>query len=236
MPLIQHVKTLGQALADLVFPVYCLSCNKEGEFLCDACFGKLSRLEKQLCVVCEKPTPYGKTHPECVSRNKIDGIISALPYRDPKITKLIETFKYQFIHDLSPKLAKLLVNEIKSQSLEGYFSEFTIIPVPLHKQRLNWRGFNQAELISDALAHELGIPVNKSLIERYRFTKPQVKMDRARRLENITDAFRVNTDRTPGKYLLVDDVVTTGATLNEIGKLLKKCGAQEVWAVTLAHG
>lgn len=236
MKLVQNIKTLGQALADLVFPVYCLVCKKEGEFLCDSCALKLPGLEKQLCLVCEKPAPYGKTHPECSSKNKIDGIISALPYRDPKVSELIETFKYQFIHDLSPRLADLLIAEIKKQSLEGYFSEFTIIPVPLHKHRLNWRGFNQSELIAEALAQKLDIPVDKTLVERIRHTKPQVKMDRAKRLENITGAFKLNSPQTTDKYLLVDDVVTTGATLNEIAKLLKKGGAPEVWAVTVAHG
>lgn len=236
MRLTNSIKTLGLAVADLVFPVYCLVCGSEGQFLCASCIVKLPRLEKQKCLVCEKPAPYGKTHLECVSRNKIDGIISALPYRDPKITNLIETYKYKFIDDLSPSLAELLVSEIQRQSLGDYFREFTIIPVPLHKRRLNWRGFNQAELISDALGRSLNIPVDKTLVTRNRFTKPQVKMDRSKRLENVTGAFGVSANSAPSRYLIVDDVVTTGATLNEIAKLLKQKGSPEVWATTVAHG
>ena len=236
MQLTRHIKTLGRHIADLVFPVYCLSCGIEGKFVCDGCIPRLARLDRQICIVCQTPAPFGKTHPQCVSANKLDGIISALPYRNPQIANLIETFKYKFIDDLSPILSKFLIDEIENQNLNGYFSGFTLIPIPLHPRRYSWRGFNQAELIAQSLSKDLEIPVNKELVKRIKFTQPQVKLERSARQENMKDAFGLTQAQTAGKYLLVDDVVTTGATLNEIAKLLKRSGASEVWALTVAHG
>jgi ComF family protein len=236
MLLKENTKKIAGWIADLVFPVYCVTCGAEGSFLCDNCAQTIPKLENQLCIVCEKPAPFGKTHPDCISKNKLDGIISALPYRNPQVANLIETFKYKFIDNLAPKLSKLLVEEIKNQNLEGYFNSFTIIPVPLHKKRFNWRGFNQAELIANSLSKDLSAPMDANLVQRTKFTKPQVKLERSQRQENMKDAFVLAKPETNGKFLLVDDVVTTGSTLNEMTKLLKKSGATEVWAVTVAHG
>ncbi len=223
------------SLADLIFPVTCLVCGHDGEFLCDSCASNLERLPNQLCIVCQKPAPFGKTHPDCISKNKLDGIISALPYYNPQIARLIETYKYKFIDDLSPKFSKIIREAIINQGLDGYFSQFTIVPVPLHKRRFAWRGFNQAELIAKYISHDLYNKIDVDLVKRIKFTRPQTTLKKEKRLENIQNAFAV-TKPIFGKYLLVDDVATTGATLNEIAKLLKKSGATEVWAVTLAHG
>ncbi|MBI2607284.1 MAG: ComF family protein [Candidatus Doudnabacteria bacterium] len=172
-----------------------------------------------------------------MSKNTIDGIVSALSYKDPLVKRVIELFKYKFIQELSEDLAAALLNEISAQGLGDYFREFILIPVPLHKKRFNWRGFNQAELLAASLAKINGIETNTDLIIRSKNTKPQTKLSATERKQNLTDAFREQAAQIAGKkFLLVDDVVTTGATLNELAKLLKKSKAQEVWAVTVAHG
>ncbi|MBX4205199.1 MAG: ComF family protein [Candidatus Doudnabacteria bacterium] len=235
MKFIPYIKTLGRLAADLVFPISCIICGQGEKFLCESCQAKLTRLDKQLCVVCKKPAAYGKTHSTCVTRNTLDGIISALSYTDKRTKKLIGTFKYQFISDLAAPMSHMIVEEITKQGITGYFAEFTIIPVPLHKRRLNWRGFNQAELLAEALGKNLNIPVDKTLVTRAKFTTPQIELKAEQRKTNIENAFETK-NTTVGRYLLVDDVVTTGSTLNEIAKLLKKHGATEVWAATSAHG
>lgn len=236
MSLIGTLKTLGQNFIDLVFPVFCLSCGTEEKgYLCVACLPKLPKLEKQLCIRCQKAAPFGKTHPECVSRNTVDGIISALPYSDPLIRKIIEVFKYNFVSELAQPLSFLLHQEIKKQNLGDYFKEFTIVPVPLHPRRFNWRGFNQAELLAKELSANLKIAY-EPLAVRSKFTKPQTELKKDQRALNIQNAFGLDKPDIAGKYLLVDDVVTTGSTLNELAKLLKKSGASEVWALTVAHG
>ncbi len=235
MNFLSTLKSLGGQITDLVFPVYCLGCGMEEKtYLCENCPPKLVKLEKQLCIRCQKAAPFGKTHPECGSRNTVDGIISALRYSDATVKKIIEVFKYNFVSELSRPLSYLLREEIKKQGLEDYFKEFVIVPIPLHTRRFNWRGFNQAQLLARQISTLLEIPVD-SLAVRSRFTKPQTELKKEQRYLNIQDAFGL-TKSVSEKYLLVDDVVTTGSTLNELAKLLKKSGASEVWALTVAHG
>lgn len=234
--LIDPFLTLGQGILDLVFPVTCLRCGKEGEYICKACFTTLPRESIQACIRCKQPSPFGKTHPNCASRNFPDGLISCLPYKHPTVKEIIEKFKYDFVSSIGRHLAKMLTEELECQNLKYYFKDFTIIPVPLHPRRFRWRGFNQAELLAQQLAAELGVPLETDLVVRSRFTKPQVKLSAEERLKNITGAFKLTDNGSPGKYLIVDDVVTSGSTINEITKTLKKAGAQEVWAIAAARG
>ncbi|HEX5430284.1 MAG TPA: ComF family protein [Patescibacteria group bacterium] len=218
-----------------MFPISCVVCGREGAHICESCLIRLPRIPQQLCVVCKKSAAFGKTHPDCHTCHTVDGLISAISYTDTNAKKLIGVFKYEFIHDLAEPLAKLITETVANLQLGNYFSNFAIIPVPLHRRRYNWRGFNQSELLAYALGVALNIPVDKNLVSRSKKTKPQTTLNKEDRIANISAAFTLNA-AVPGKYLLVDDVVTTGATLNEIAKLLKKNGAQEVWAATIAHG
>lgn len=234
--LILNIQSLGGHITDLVFPVYCLRCRQDGKsYLCEDCLPQLPRLKNQVCLTCQQPSPFGKTHPECESRQTVDGIISALPYHHPLVRKIIAAFKYSFAEHLAERLSRIVIQEMEHQGLAGFFSDFKIVPVPLHPRRQNWRGFNQSLLLAQPLAAKLHIPIEQHLILRSRFTKPQTELKKEQRARNIQGAFQI-TQSSPGKYLLLDDVVTTGATLKEIARMLKQNGAAEVWAATLAHG
>src|SRR3989344_7225576 len=130
----------------------------------------------------------------------------------------------------------MLLEVAKNQGLAEYFSDFVLVPVPLHRKRHNWRGFNQAELLSGALSVSLNIPLNKTLVSRRKATKPQVKLSALERKRNVENAFALSGNPANKKIILVDDVITSGSTLNELAKLLKKHKASEVWALTVAHG
>jgi ComF family protein len=236
MSYLENIKKLAQAFLDLLFPISCLVCGADGIFLCEKCFENLPRLDKQECLVCQTPSPFGKTHHNCASKNKIDGILSALPYQNRSVKKIIETFKYNFVSELKVPLGRLIVKTIRQENLTEYFNEFTIIPVPLHPRRYNWRGFNQAQLLADELSEILRIPVDNQTVTRFKFTKPQTKLTHDERKKNIENAFAIAGLVADKKFLLVDDVVTTGSTLNEIAKILKSAQAAEVWAITAAHG
>jgi len=223
-------------MLDLVFPVSCLVCGRDGTFLCAESQGQLARLEKQKCLVCQKPSPFGKTHPDCVSKNTVDGAIAALTYKNRDVHNVIEVFKYKFVSDLAKPLAQLIIQAIQRQNLQEYFHDFVIIPVPLHPRRLNWRGFNQSKLLASELALQLHLTVNYQLVNRIKFTKPQVKFNAEERKKNLENAFNLNSEIKNQKFLLVDDLVTSGATANELAKLLKKSKAAEVWMISAAHG
>jgi len=236
MAMIETIKRLGGLLLDLVFPISCINCGRDGYYLCDACHDKLDKLGQQQCLVCQKPSPFGKTHPDCVTRNTVDGAIAALNHKDPKVGSIIRTFKYNFVSSLSKPLAELIVAMIKREGLENYFGHFIIIPVPLHNRRFNWRGFNQAELLGRALAEELHILVDTGLVMRQKFTVPQTTLNAEARKRNIENAFSLLGDATDKKFLIIDDVVTSGSTANELAKLLKSKKATEIWLATAAHG
>ena len=232
----ENFKKLGGLITDLVFPISCLVCGKEGSYLCANCQAKLPRLEKQQCLVCQKPSPFGKTHPECVTRNSVDGIISSLTYKNPTVQEIIRVFKYNFVSSLSQPLSEMIIEAMQTQGLADYFRDFVIVPVPLHPRRHNWRGFNQALLLSQALSQTLEIPIDEELIKRVKFTKPQVQLKAKERKTNIEKAFSLQANAANKKIILVDDVVTSGATLNEIAKLLKQSKVSEVWGLTAAQG
>lgn len=225
-------KTTYTQILDVVFPINCLVCGKEGRFLCMGCGIKLPKLDFQKCLACKKPSPFGRTHPDCQTKLGLDGIISALPYSDLRIKKLIEMFKYKFVSDLSVPLSELVIESIANQALQNYLGQFELVPVPLHNRRFRWRGFNQSELLANGLAQILNAPINPNVIERKKFTKPQVGLNLAERQENIKGAFVARPN--DGKYIVVDDVVTSGSTIKEITQTLKRSGATEVWALTLA--
>ncbi|MBX4191516.1 MAG: ComF family protein [Candidatus Doudnabacteria bacterium] len=231
-----QLKKVGQGFLDLLFPISCIVCNKDGKYLCDDCKHKLPRLERQQCLVCQQPSPYGKTHPECVTRNSVDGALAALTHKDKLVHKIIQVFKYNFISDLANPLSELIADTIDKQGLKDYFQDFVIVPVPLHHRRFNWRGFNQASLLAKSMGQLLGIRVDDSLVTRQKFTQPQVKLNADQRKKNLEGAFSIIGTAANKKILLVDDVVTSGSTANELTKLLKKSHATEVWIITAAHG
>jgi len=187
-------------------------------------------------VICEKPAPFGKTHPICVTRNCVDGSISALTYKDKNVKRIIEVFKYNFVSDLAAPLAELIVETINKQNLENYFQDFVLVPIPLHPRRKNWRGFNQAGLLSMELSKLLNIKIEDKLVSRVKYTKPQVNLGSDDRKKNMLGAFALNGIGFNKKIILVDDVITTGSTANELAKILKRAGAEEIWVLTAALG
>jgi len=111
------------------------------------------------------------------------------------------------------------------------------MPVPLSKKRLKWRGFNQAEIIANILADNFKLEIDAKNLKRIKNTKPQAKLNERERRNNLADCFSWLGDKLNGRnIILVDDVATTGSTLNECAKVLKQAGASEVWGLVVANG
>lgn len=227
-------------MLDCLFPVRCILCQKEDFWICHKCLSSIKKFGDQICPVCQKlTTPDGKVCINCKRNNSLDGLLVATDYRDPLISKAIHFFKYRFIEDLHIPLANLIVKNLQSAEIP---LPDLIIPIPLHAKRLRWRGFNQAvllgKIVSEKLAEPYEIPMDVEILKRTRYTKPQMKiMRRSDRQKNILGAFRIyNSNAIKNKIiLLIDDVSTTGFTIFECAKVLKKAGAKEVYAAVVAH-
>lgn len=231
---------IGQILRtiwDVLFPSSCLGCEKEGSFLCDSCLWTIPVNEVQACPVCKKPSPYGKTHDgKCAGQTPLSGLIVAARYTgNPLLEKAITQFKYRYSRELSGQLGKLLHEVLKKN---GGMGEGTIIvPIPLHPSRKRWRGFNQAEALADEVGKALGAPV-VHILKRKKKTRQQAKLSRTERLENVKGAFALSEGQGyPGaRILLVDDVSSTLATLEEAAKVLRDAGYTKITGAVLARG
>ncbi len=240
---------------NLFFPRFCFGCQKEGSYLCQDCESTLEILEYHFCL-CKKAVRLPKIG-KCkkCSQKKLNGLYFALPYQNKLIQKLIHCFKYEpFIKELGKTLTSLIITHFQlTDNKPDFFypvspasnlgagsngADFLLIPVPLSKKRLKWRGFNQSEEIGKELSEFLEIPLINDVLFKTKEALPQIELDDEAREENVKGAFLLkNKEKIKGrKILLVDDVYTTGSTLEESARLLKAAGAKEVWGVTVARG
>lgn len=229
-------------ILDILFPKYCVGCRKNGSYICPICFSKISFVTSYFCTVCGKDSFNGLTHPKCVTAYGIDGVISVIEYKGI-VKKLLYQFKYEpYLSDLKGILGKLLYegviqNEAFNQTLEG--KEVWITSVPLSHKRELKRGYNQSNLLGKELSSHLKLPYGSRLLFRKKETKPQFELKREDRFRNMKGAFALNEEykeKIKGKVVfIVDDITTTGSTLAECGKVLKRKGANKVLGIVLAH-
>jgi len=233
-------KKLHNAFLDILFPITCIGCKKEGEWICEKCLSEIKTADRQVCPICEKMTVTdGKTCFSCQKISPLNGLLVCASYREKNISKMVHNFKYRFIKDLSVPLGKIMVEKIMSSFLP--LPDF-IIPVPLHSKRLRWRGFNQSLLLAKQISRELTpgieIPVLENILERIKHTHSQMKIKNYQdRRKNIKNAFSIKDKQTvTGRIIfLIDDISTTGATIFECAEMLKKYGAKKVFAVVIAR-
>lgn len=231
--LLQKIKKL---LLDIFFPIRCLGCGEFDQWICNDCHKAFPTLTEQHCFICkENITKNGEICFNCVKESNVSlkSVFVASVYQNELLRKSIHHFKYKFIEDLAEPLALLIAQTLQNSN---HPTPDVIIPVPLHKRRLRWRGFNQAKALAREL--DLKIPIVDDVLIRHQNTTPQVKMkNRKQRLENLNDAFSIKNPEVikNKKVLLIDDVVTTGTTLSICAKELKKAGADEVQALVIAR-
>ena len=223
-------------LLDLVFPKRCVSCGAFGKYICNNCFSKIEFVEKPVCPVCQRQAIGGKTHPKCAGKFRPDGLVIACRYKGA-IKLAIRKVKYKWVYDIEKILVDLLASQIWKFDLP---QNSILVPIPLHKNRRNWRGFNQAEILASTLAKKFKVRYSKSLIRTIE-TKTQVGLTRDERKKNVKGAFAIRsvqseTEIQNKNVILIDDVHTSGATMMEAAKVLKQTGSKSVWAMTVALG
>lgn len=230
-------------LVDLIFPVRCIGCGKFGEYVCNSCLRTIPVKKSFECIGCKRNTLFGQTCFLCAKANFVDQLLVVADYKNPLVEKSLKFLKYRFIYDLEQQLAVLTKKYLKWLTLDKKFNVFEagplLIPVPLHPRRLNWRGFNQSELLAKELADTFQMEMAGDVIERTVNAIPQADIkEREERLKNLNGIFKIkNRTRIVGKeILLIDDICTTGATLNECARVLKAAGATKVIGLVVARG
>ncbi len=228
---------------NLIFPIECLGCGRENFWLCPECLDRIKYQRVNRCVVCKELATLGQTHNNCREQTALDGVIVAAEWEDEVLQEAIHKYKYNFLTGMAEPLADILIKKIKSESGWEHLmadKKITLVPIPLHPRRLRWRGFNQAELLAEKISQQLGWEKEKFLLQRRRYTEPQAKLKKETRQENLAGAFAItqkkeaiNRERL---IILVDDVLTTGATMNECARVLKQNGIKTVWGLALARG
>lgn len=228
-------------ILNLFFPRLCVGCHQVGSYLCSNCTQQISQKDL-ICPQCTRPAMFGQTHPICQRPYGLDGLWTYGSYSLP-LKQLLQKLKYRGIYDLVEELVDLVITYwlvYPPQFLDLIKKDrgvnWIIVPVPLHPQRQRQRGFNQSTLIAKSLAKKTGLEYRDCLIKT-KNTQPQAKLDRHSRLINLHGAFKLAADcqLLAASILLVDDVWTTGTTLRECAKILKRSGAKQVWGLTIAR-
>lgn len=221
---------LKQRIIKLIYPLDCLECGDEGEWLCRNCVKKYLPIRLGRCFICSRVAETGVCN-NCQKASHIDGIISLLPYSKNASLQLIYSVKYYGYHDAINFIIVAFRNKIL-RLLPENFQHIAFVSSSPEKQKE--RGYNPAEMVAKALADEHMKIIN--VFKKVKETPSQTSLTRAKRKKNVKNAFRVKLKNLPENLIIVDDVITTGATLSELTKLAKKKGVKKVWAVTICHG
>lgn len=198
-------------LVNFLFPRKCLECGSEGKYICNDCYCRV-----RPCNVVDKNN---------YSIFKYEGVIR----------RAIISLKYKFATDLTDELTDVCVQKLSTFHLPR---TTVLVPIPLHKQRENWRGFNQAEIIGENLAKKMGWKYIPNLLIRRKQTTPQINLKGVDRRKNLSGVFVINPNiLLPSAYRLIlfDDVYTTGSTINEAKKVLSETGFKNIKSLTIAR-
>ncbi|UNC90765.1 ComF family protein [Candidatus Contubernalis alkaliaceticus] len=224
---------------DYLYPPRCCLCRKligRGEFLCVSCLESIS-LKPGICPYCAYFYESEGECPECSHRKLyIDGMYALGPYLG-NLKRLIQVFKYQEKKELAEFFAPLLIQGIISRVDSGQWRvPCGVVPIPLHITRKEQRGFNQAELLSEKIASHLNLPLMK-VLSRVKDTESQARLGRRERISNLQGAFcLVEGEASQLKCLLVvDDIFTSGATINEAAGVLRQGGAKYLYAAVIGR-
>ncbi|WP_352418277.1 ComF family protein [Proteiniborus sp.] len=240
------LKKLYYSALDLLFPEegICFICDKYDEdvkedHICSDCKDKLLFINENRCPTCGKPNCEGNALDRCsYCANKTFYFTKA--FSPLEFTGIIRKTIYKYKYESKPYIYKsfgeLMLRTLERENVKDDID--IIVPVPLHRSRKAERGYNQSELLAKYLSSKLDIPMDTRNLKRIKSTKVQNKLGRTERHLNVKDAFKVKDMSffKSKKILLVDDIFTTGATVNECSRVLMESGAREVLVITIATG
>ena len=247
----EFLERASEVFLDTIFPKHCLGCDIEGAFICALCVKNLKRrVDTERCPACGKEAyltgkyANGTLCASCRKSLGLDGIIWSFDYRGKLAPRVIQAVKYYGIKELIEPLTAILYDSylsipfaLRPEEIADKTDFVKLIPIPLHKRRSRARGFNQAELIAEELSRLSSWKLEKNILKRARYTETQTELGREERILNMEGAFELlSPPDKEATYILIDDIITTGATIGSAAKLLKKNGAKVVWGMAFAKG
>lgn len=219
-------------ILDLFFPAKCVSCGRLGEFICVPCCAEIKFIKKQTCLGCNCLSDRGRLCKRCRSKYALTGVVAASYLNEGALKEAVHSFKYNSVSAIAKELAEILSEKLKEERI--FFDAVAFVPIS--KKRKAWRGYNQSEILAEIISAKFERDIFRGLIKT-KDTKNQVglgKLQREKNLARVFDIKKGGMDITGKRVLLVDDVVTTGTTLNECAKTLRANGAREVWGAVVA--
>ncbi len=226
------IDRFSHMVLDLVFPRRCIGCGKEGRFLCSECRESLPCIETPYCKLCGIPVHSGNKCSKCDSSPMAIDSIRSLFLHEGLARDAVHSMKYNNLKALAPSLAPLMNKYLQTNPLPVD----VLLAVPMHSKRIRRRGYNQAHLLAKELGLLTQLPVSEGSLVRLRNTPSQVSLGADARHKNMKEAFRCNDEAFRDKrVLLIDDVCTTGATLQACALALKQANAARVWGLTLSR-
>lgn len=217
-------------IKDFFFPKSCYLCGDNDCLLCDGCVASLEPAHLK-CLRCSKLNPSGLYCLECAKPSLPERAFAIFRY-DASAKELVHEMKYKDLFEMSKPLGKLLSDALNKI---GDFSKFTVTFVPVDKRRKRYRGYNQAELLAREVSEHLGLQCEE-ILARIKKTESQIYTDSyLERRQNVRGSIEA-VDKIEGNYLLIDDVITSGATIEEATKILHRAGAKKVVAAAICLG
>ena len=230
-------------IISLLFPNKCLNCFKytnNNYLLCDNCYGALNIHTNFFCPNCNlKINSLNQKHNCNFNTYNFNLVIYCMDYKNNIVKNLIHKFKYQKISCIKPTIKQILSTSLSKHQSYFKHNKYIVVPVPLHKYKQRSRGFNQSEIISNLISQILNIKTYNNILIRFKNNPPQANQTNAlKRQENAKNIFKINENQKHliknKNIILVDDVFTTGSTLNECAKILKQNNANNIIVICLA--
>jgi ComF family protein len=233
-------------IIDFIYPQFCKSCNKrleiDEECFCSTCFNKIEVIHPPYCSICGISYPQADENFICghclneKSKGKL--IFRAIGKYDGVLKEAIHIFKYKKRKKLGMILAKFFIkNALENEEIKRniILTSDAIIPVPLHKSRLREREYNQSEILANELSKYTGLPVVPNWLVRVKHTLPQSTLSKEQRERNVKGVFSVKQNMNIKRIILVDDIITTGATAKECANVLFSVGVEEIKVLALSR-
>lgn len=233
--MLQMFKNIRSLCVNAVFPLFCIGCEKEGTLLCPSCQMTIAFV-KSRCPICRAPSAFGRT---CLShRSHLDGCIAVTSYAHPWVRELIRLWKFEYVRIGESVLLDVLLRYVQESAIPRV--DWALVPVPLSPRRFNERGFSQTRDLVEILSALTELPMRDDILRhrrKMRKRQADIPSEEKRRTQNLSTYFFVNTNcvQVPSHVLLIDDVYTTGATMEGAARVLKEAGVKHVWGFVFAR-